>query len=256
MTGWVGNMARKAFDKAGLETEFERIGSSLKEPVTAFLLGGGAMAFRNQKNATKDLDLVFKSEGEARAFAEALKKNGFHKQSIIEKEYEGMCAAGIWEEEKGFRADLFVMSVCNALKLNSNIIRRSELLGNYGKLTIQMFSNEDVVLFKSITERIDDANDIAAIVRQSGVDWDVLLEEATQQSGERKWYGSLYNKLLQLSEIHGIQPPITDAVEKLFNRDTLQEAFKRRLQKGLTRKQALADLRKLGFSQKELSEIS
>ncbi|MFA4946712.1 MAG: DUF6036 family nucleotidyltransferase [Candidatus Micrarchaeia archaeon] len=248
-------MARNAFDKASLEKEFERIGAALGEPATAFLLGGGAMAFRGQKNATKDLDLVFESEGEARVFAEALKKNGFQKQKIVEKEYAEMCAAGIWEEEKGFRVDLFVMSVCNALKLNSSITKRSELLGAYGKLTIKMFSNEDVVLFKSITERPDDANDIAAIVRQSGVDWDVILEEATRQSGERNWYGALYNKLLELNEIHGIQPQITGEVDKLYKRNVLREAFNRRLEQGLTREEALKELKKAGFSQKELAEL-
>ncbi len=55
---------RKGFAKEQLNETFIRIGAILKKPMDVFLLGGGAMCFRNQKNATKDIDLVFKSRAD------------------------------------------------------------------------------------------------------------------------------------------------------------------------------------------------
>lgn len=49
---------RKRFDSAYIRSELERIGQQLDAPLTVFLIGGGAMAFRGLKDTTKDIDLI------------------------------------------------------------------------------------------------------------------------------------------------------------------------------------------------------
>lgn len=49
---------RPQFGRKYIEAEFERIASELESAVTAYLVGGGAMAFRELKDTTKDIDLV------------------------------------------------------------------------------------------------------------------------------------------------------------------------------------------------------
>ena len=49
---------RPTFGREYIENEFRRIGVGLSEPLTVFLIGGGAMSLRDLKGATKDIDLV------------------------------------------------------------------------------------------------------------------------------------------------------------------------------------------------------
>jgi hypothetical protein len=242
------------FTKGDLEDMFRKIGKRLPKKVEAFLLGGGAMCFRNQKNATKDLDLVFKDLNSFNAFASAIAKLGFAKPKKVETEYKEMEASGIWENRDGFRLDLFVGKVCGALELSERMAARSEPLGTYGNMAVKMASNEDVILFKGITERIDDANDIAAIIRTSSIKWDVVLAECAAQSKARAWYGSLYNKMVELEEMHKITVPIARKLKKLDNAEILREAYATRINSGLSRKAAVDELIKIGFTKKEIEK--
>lgn len=49
---------RPTFGREYIENEFQRIGDGLSEPLTVYLIGGGAMSLRDLKGATKDIDLV------------------------------------------------------------------------------------------------------------------------------------------------------------------------------------------------------
>jgi hypothetical protein len=49
---------RRRFDTEYIRSELRRIGNELDEPLPVFLIGGGAMAFRDLKETTKDIDLV------------------------------------------------------------------------------------------------------------------------------------------------------------------------------------------------------
>ncbi|MBI5036142.1 hypothetical protein HZC09_02250 [Candidatus Micrarchaeota archaeon] len=218
------------------------------------MLGGGAMVFRDQKPATKDLDLVFLDEKSCECFASFLKGLGFvrEKSGLLEPEYAEMGADGIWKTASDFRLDLFVRWVCKALELTPSMVERSALLGVYGNLSVRLVSNEDVVLFKSVTDRDRDLADIAAVVRSSGVDWDLILNECKVQSSKRPWHGWVYDKLVVLKETRGIDAPILPELEKLSEKDVVRAGFQRRLEQGMSRKEALADLRRMGFSEKEI----
>ena len=153
-------MNRVSYGKQELLDAFKKIGEQIPVPITVFFFGGGAMVFRNQKTATKDLDLVFETYKEYTQFTGTLEKMGFIQAKSFEKEYEKMHASSIWQNKQGFRLDLFVKTICNALDLTPTVARRAETFMTFNNLSIKMFSNEDVVLFKGITERPPDADDV------------------------------------------------------------------------------------------------
>ena len=49
---------RPTFGREYIENEFQRIEDGLSEPLTVYLIGGGALSLRDLKGATKDIDLV------------------------------------------------------------------------------------------------------------------------------------------------------------------------------------------------------
>ena len=247
-------MARAGFGREKLESFFAEMGKELHIPVKVYLLGGGAMCFRSQKNATKDLDLVFASAREYNEFIKILPKLGFKAQAAVSPEYMDMDATGIWDEPNGFRLDLFVNKVCGKLSLSKDIISRSELLGVYGKLSVQAVSDTDIVLFKSITERSDDAADIASIVRSSKVDWQAVLNECKMQSKDRPWYGALLNKLYEIKDKHGINAPIAKQVEELYKASLIQHKVSQLQEGGMAKEEIRAELKRRGFTDREIKK--
>ena len=160
---------KKRFEKIALDKFFHKIGENLPEKTTVYLLGGGAMCFRDQKNTTKDLDLLFKDTKSHNKFIKNLRDLNFKKQDSVLGVYSNMEANSIWDHTSGFRRDLFVGSVCNRLFLSANMIKRSKLLKQYGNLRVYIMSNEDIILLKAVTERIDDTADIASIVHSTEI---------------------------------------------------------------------------------------
>lgn len=49
---------RPTFGSQYIENEFQRIAEELSDPLTVYLIGGGAMSLRDLKGATKDIDIV------------------------------------------------------------------------------------------------------------------------------------------------------------------------------------------------------
>lgn len=249
-------MIRKGFEKEKLESVFSEIGNALQVPVSVYLLGGGAMVFRSQKSATKDLDLVFVSGKDYSAFIKTLPKLGFNKRAIrfISTEYKKMDAQSIWDEPNGFRLDLFVNIVCKALSLSKGMAKRSELLNTYGRLSVRMVSNADIILFKGITERSDDVDDIAFIFRSSDIDWDVILHECEEQSKVNPWYGPLSDKLYEIKEKYGIDAPIAKQIEELYYIGLLRAKVFELRKQGLNNEKIIAELRKDGFTEQEIKK--
>lgn len=246
---------RKSFTKGELESAFRKVGAILPQPLTVYLLGGGAMCFRDQKAGTKDLDLIFTSRKDFRDFASAIKKIGFTEAKQVETEYADMMAAGIWRNKDDFRMDLFINTVCRALSLTEKMVRRSKILSEYGRLTVRLVSNEDVILFKGITERPDDVDDMAAIIRRSDINWDAVLEECISQSRTTAWYGLLADKFADIEEKYRITVPIAGKLLELDRKVLVRNSFEMRLKKGISRKEAMADLLKKGFVKKELEGL-
>ncbi|MGV8176606.1 MAG: DUF6036 family nucleotidyltransferase [Candidatus Bilamarchaeaceae archaeon] len=246
---------KKYFGKEHLKEALHGIGDAMDRKTDAFMLGGGAMCFRDQKNATKDLDLVFRNDHDAGEFCRCARKAGFTKPENVGDVYELMDAYGILERPDGFRLDIFSKVVCRALELSGGMEKRAEMLGDYGSLRVWLVSNEDVVLFKGITERPRDADDIASVIRSANIDWRIVLEECKSQSKMLKWYGLLYNKFAHIEEKHGIAAPIMEELLELDRETVLSEAYENMLGHGMGRAEALAELKKRGFTERELAPL-
>ena len=246
----------KMFDKNYLLSVFRKIGSSLNTKISVYVLGGGAMCFRSQKAGTKDLDLVFIDNEGARCFVGCARKEGFARPPSIGDVYQMMKTFDILEDANEFRLDIFSKSVCGALRLSKGMVARAEHFGTYGKLEIFLVSNEDLILFKGITERDRDADDISAIIRASPIDWNIVLQECISQSSTEPWYGLLADKFIFIKEKYGIAVPITDRILELDVVALIKNAFEIRMKKGMSRKDAIADLMEKGFTKKELDFLN
>ena len=77
-------------------------------------------------------------------------------------------------------------------------------------------SKEDVFLFKGITEREADLNDIRLLV-ESGIDWQVVKEECRYQSdiSGKLWEDALVQNLIDLRTKYKIKSPIEKELSKL-----------------------------------------
>jgi hypothetical protein len=200
--------------KDDLERALHEMGGALAVEVKAYLIGGCAMILYNAKVATKDIDLVVLSAEEAESVVRALSKIGF---TIVVPKDHVYCRLGtamMMEDQRGMRVDIFVETVCRKVKVTSSMAARSKLHSRYGKLDINLVSPEDIFLFKSVTERQGDLDDMARLAER-GLDWRTILEECAVQGGEVILEGYLAVRLQELEEQKGIISPIKAELEEI-----------------------------------------
>ena len=221
---------RRSFNKNYLQQEFDRLNAKTK-PITLYLIGGGAMAFYGLKDATKDIDIILTNLEQLSSLQNALSTLGYKKpaQALITKTYCKMQTNAIMENTDGFRWDLFINKVCNALMLSEGIKQRAKPLYKGTNLTVLITSKEDIFLFKGITEREADLDDMR-ILAETGLDWRLINKECQTQSAAAgvPWEMALFQNLQDLSERYHIDSPIAKelrivAEEKLekLSRETL-----------------------------------
>src|SRR4030067_3312454 len=173
---------RRSFDKDYLQQEFDKTASKINQPVTLFLIGGGGLAFYGLKDATKDIDIIIDGQKELQTLTTALKSLNYKKpdSAVITRAYNKMRANEILENADGFRWDIFVKKVCNALTFSNAMKTRAHEEWAKGKLKIQIASKEDIFLFKGITEREADLDDMR-LLAESGLDWKTIKQECRSQ---------------------------------------------------------------------------
>ncbi len=105
---------------------------------------------------------------------------------------------------------------------------RTTQLWTKGELKLQLASKEDIFLFKGITEREADLDDMR-ILAESGLDWNIIHQECQNQSTSsgRLWDDALYQKLLDLKEKYHIESPIEKPLRKRARRETNQNHLNR-----------------------------
>lgn len=198
-----------------ITNKFEEIDNLLEKSINIYLIGGSVLLYNNLKEGTKDIDLVVRSLDDKENLEKALNILNFKKE-VPSKEYSNFDLDHIFISEK-YRLDIFNRVVCGKLVLSENMVKRAKLIKKYKFINLYTCSLEDVLVFKSITERDGDIDDCKSICFNSFIDWKVILEEIKFQIKE---YGSSvwitwFEERLNLLEDNGVDVLIISEIRKL-----------------------------------------
>jgi len=188
-----------------LKNEIEKLDGALSDHVDLYLIGGGSMSFQNLKDATKDIDVVVRSENDMNLLKSALVRMGYSVPAI-RGPYRQMQASAIMENKDGFRWDIFVSVVCGGLKLSDAMADRATNLFSMDRVSINMISLEDIFIFKSITSRERDREDMYLLFLQ-GLDFNQIRNEITWQNDNNMsaaWIAFFFNGLEEVVERYSI----------------------------------------------------
>jgi DNA-binding HxlR family transcriptional regulator len=207
-----GIYPRGQHPKDSLRQGLEALGGHLDTVVDVYLLGGGNLILRGLKDSTKDVDLVVKGGQAFLAIAESLQELGYEERGDLEAAYDQLDPSIVLEKEGFPRWDIFVETVAGQLQLTEAMIERCDQSFEYGQLNVHLLSLTDIFLFKSITERAGDLEDVAVIARQTDLDWDSIFKEIkTQEARTNRFFSfAVLDTLDVLEQRHDIVAPIHD----------------------------------------------
>jgi len=194
-----------------LRRGLEELGEHLEEPVDVYLLGGGNLILRGLKDSTKDVDIVVEDSQTLFALTDSLQELGYEERGELDAVYAQLEPSIVLEREGFPRWDIFVETVAGQLQLTDGMIGRCDRSFEYGKLRVHLLSPTDIFLFKSITNREGDLEDVALIARQTDLDWERLFEEIkTQENNTEQLFSfAVLDTLDILEEHHDIVAPLT-----------------------------------------------
>jgi DNA-binding HxlR family transcriptional regulator len=176
-----GVYPRGKHPEESLRQGLDELGDHLETAVDGYLLGGGNLIQRGLKDSTKDVDLVVEDRETFGAIVTALRALGYEERGELEAAYDKLDPSIVLEKEGFPRWDVFVETVAGQLQLTDAMIERCDRSLEYGNLTVHLLSLTDIFVFKSITEREGDLEDVALIARQADLDWESILEEIETQ---------------------------------------------------------------------------
>lgn len=208
-----------SFGKEYIYKELEKVDNVLNETVKLYLIGGGNMSLLGLKDATRDIDIILDEEKELMILKDALLKCGYEEKYL--PLYQKMGSRLVMENEDGFIWDVFIKVVCHGLILSPHMISRcTEMQSDFKNLKIFLLSKEDVFLFKGITERERDLEDMHTLYLQ-GLDFEIIKDEIKWQSenSDIAWIAYLFQRLMKLQEEYGIVVPNIKEIEKLAEED-------------------------------------
>lgn len=136
------------------------------------------MAFYGLKEATKDIDIILTNTDSLKDLKITLEAIGYkeHEPALLTGSCDNMQTNAILENPDGFRWDLLVNKVCGALTLSATMKQRANEFYRGDRLIVSIVSKEDVFLFKGITERDADLEDMRTLA-ESGLDWNIIDQE-------------------------------------------------------------------------------
>jgi len=213
------------FGLTDLENSLAAIGNLLERTLRIFLIGGCAMTFSGTKLSTKDIDVVLLSDRDIDTFRTALEMAGFRRNKSSTRVYRELGSQMIYRNDDGMQFDLFNRTVCRKLEVSSRMVSRSKILRTYGKLEVRLISPEDIFLFKGMTERERDLDDMARLA-EGGLKWDIIKKECSQQPKRQIWELFLFVKLQELEESHGIRAPIKQELLRSGGEELVGQMFK------------------------------
>jgi len=193
---------------------FREVNDNLSNKINIYVIGGAVLLEQGLKSATKDIDIVVSSQDEFYEVISVFEKIKFESKKPG-LEYKNMNLSGILVRDD-FRIDLFYERVCGRFSLSEKMIEKSRTVLELSNLSLNLCSNEDIFLFKTMTEREGDLEDCISLAKE-GLDWNKILEEIKLQiktSGRDVWITWIGERLDILVE-KGLNIPIMSNIDKL-----------------------------------------
>jgi len=201
-----------------IEGLFKEVDAALSKKVSIFVIGGAVLLQQGLKPATKDIDLIVESKEEFLELQKALDKLNFA-PTIPGNEYKHMNLNQIFQRGD-FRIDIFQKEVCGRFSLSESMKKRANTVLTLDHSSVALCANEDIFLFKTMTEREGDITDCISL-GTTELDWNAMLEELKgqiQQSKRDVWI-TWVGERLDILQDRGLVIPIMEDI------NTLREKF-------------------------------
>jgi hypothetical protein len=196
---------------------FQQLGQILEQKVEALLIGGAVMLELGLKDATKDIDIVCRSEDDKEALLDAAKTLGFQ---IVgpEKRHERLGVNRL-AVKGGCNLDIFAERISYDFSLSDAMWQRATKIRSFGNLVIRDASIEDIFIMKMIANRPGDAPDCSKLVLAE-LDFDIIYQEIEEQyrksgDAEQKIWVTYIEEGIARLEDSGLTIPIGDKISLL-----------------------------------------
>lgn len=206
------------------EELFRLIADYLEEDIECVAIGGTAMMLHGYKAATKDIDLVFKNQGDRGIFIRAIKNLGYSQKSLLLVYDEKRRASGnkpVIYSRGDERFDLFAKDVFGFEVEFESFVQRHDYLGKR-ELIVLSAPKEYLIILKAVTNREKDYEDIETIVKaERDLDWKVIVDLAASKRKQVPWIlVDLEEKMHRLKKIAFIKKECFDRLYKAEERAT------------------------------------
>jgi len=227
---------RPSFDRKYILLELEKLSTRIVDHTEIFVIGGLALINYGLKDATKDIDVVVLSQQDLKTIVNSLTDINYHslKNSLVSRPYEKMEISKIMENNDGFRWDIFHKTICGKLFFSANIASRANRFYSGKELVLSIASREDIFLFKGITEREADLDDMR-LLAESGLDWQIVKNECLYQSSisGRLWEDALLQNLVDLRTKYKIKSPIEKELRRIAEEKLSEDLIVKSISEGL-----------------------
>jgi hypothetical protein len=241
-------MQRPSFNGKYIMAELDKLSKKIINQTQVFIIGGLALINYGLKEATKDIDVVVQSRQELNALVKSLENLEYRTlgHALVSKPYKKMETTRILENKEGFRWDIFYQKISAALTFSEGMKSRATSLYKKGKLNVSIVSKEDVFLFKGITEREADLDDMR-LLAESGLDWQIIKSECGYQStvSGRLWENALLQNLADLRERYKIRSPIEKDLQRIVEERLSEDALTKAIASGYTTIKMISNATKL-----------
>lgn len=185
-----------------IKNELIQIDKLLKKKITVYLIGGSAMSFYGIKDSTKDIDALFENQYDCADFFNAITKLGYETSEQYFPPVVQMEATFFVYKDDEIWIDLFVKNVMNKFELTQSIKNRSIKTDlPTTKLNVNCLDKNDIFLFKSITPRERDEDDLILLLSKSEIDFKIIHKEIDNQSiNHEELKNDFNNKMKRLEE--------------------------------------------------------
>lgn len=196
---------------------FQQFGKALEQKVEALLIGGAVMLELGLKDATKDIDIVCRSEEDKEALLASAKTLGF--QIVGPQKRHERLGVNRLAVKGGRNLDIFAERISYDFSLSEAMWKRAVRSRSFGNLVIRDASIEDIFVMKMIANRPGDAPDCSKLVLAE-LDFDIIyreIEEQYRKSGEaeQKIRITYIEEGIALLEDSGLTIPIGDKISLL-----------------------------------------